>query len=1039
MSGRKHDQGSAQPSPVRMTRSRVKNMIRGEPPSTQQGLSTSSQANTINNETKDLILALPISPGSNGVSIEEKEEILVASSASEEPNAILQPDLLRLSPTRSRLLVSIPTNEFKRKLNTTSGQLHGSPQKQRRLSQDRELQEPILTLNSYISREHEATNQDEPNLQQQDDGSETRKNSPVTATTSSHYENDQNEQLRTIQDQDQKQSTSALHQQEDTKNTGIGELLAPESSIPDDGIAINTSLNIDEGAKQVNELRTKLEVSEDTTNAGDASHTEDTTNTGGNWDSKHRRKRVRTSERAEGNGIQDDDDESEPEDDEENQVVPEYVLREMQAFEQGFNGLQGKFKLLDKIGAGTFSSVYKAIDLEYDQYDNTPWDYEMERIPDTDTADGTTPATIKLSDSGGGKVVALKRIYVTSSPDRIQNEISILHDLSGHKNVVPLITAFRFMDQVIVVLPYFEHRDFREYYKTLPMDGIRCYFRSLLKALVHVHDHGIIHRDIKPSNFLYDVQRKTGMLVDFGLAQRQEEARYRESYSRSSRPTTGRSSSSKLKATATERGSGTAPVASRGPMSTTPADVTRAPTPAPPTSSAPALASVTPVSANRSALLQRSELTRRDKENSIPTNSRTALETRASSRVAHASTSTNITPVNRTATSFISRSRVAPTHDQSNSIRHSTTTQDFVATLQNPFQRQRSIAHVANASTISVSPSILPSYNHGRTKHAISGPSHLESPSVLPAGSTPKSTRALGFDKKDPRPVIRVNRAGTRGFRAPEILFRHVKQTVALDIWSVGVILLCFLSGRFPFFHSDDDLEALLEIAVVFGQREMAAVAATFNRTFVTNIPAIKDYGVSRSRICRIMNPTRFGKPDQRHSQSSTSTSKSTQPADLLKYNSTIVSGMQKTSNHEAPQKIISQTASSRDKQPESQHQSDSRSRVRNDLLTRGQNQNRDSFTDATAALSRPEDGTALTNPDKKSDISSNSQITEKLSLLEIEAMFTKSRSSIVGTEKEEDFLDAISLLDKLLTLDPTKRITARQALKHRFLAEDKS
>jgi hypothetical protein len=38
------------------------------------------------------------------------------------------------------------------------------------------------------------------------------------------------------------------------------------------------------------------------------------------------------------------------------------------------------------------------------------------------------------------------------------------------------------------------------------------------------------------------------------------------------------------------------------------------------------------------------------------------------------------------------------------------------------------------------------------------------------------------------------------------------------------------LSGRFPFFHSDDDLEALLEIAVIFGQREMAAVAATFSK-----------------------------------------------------------------------------------------------------------------------------------------------------------------------------------------------------------------
>ncbi|KAK5823346.1 cell cycle protein kinase spo4 [Linnemannia elongata] len=363
-----------------------------------------------------------------------------------------------------------------------------------------------------------------------------------------------------------------------------------------------------------------------------------------NGDAQHRRKRARTNDKAEGDGIQDDDEDSDPEEDEENQVVPEYVLREMEAFEQGFNGLQGKFKLLDKIGAGTFSSVYKAIDLEHEQYDNTAWDYEMEKIPGADVSEEKT-ATTKLSDSEGGKVVALKRIYVTSSPDRIQNEIAILHDLSGHKNVVPLITAFRFMDQVIVVLPYFEHRDFREYYKTLPMDGIRCYFRALLKALMHVHANDIIHRDVKPSNFLYDVQRKTGMLVDFGLAQRQETVR--------------------------------------------------------------------------------------------PSNSTSAA--------------------------------TGPTRTSSSSINAG-----------------------ARAST------------------------------PTPTGPTTLSSTI--------RPVIRVNRAGTRGFRAPEILFRHVQQTVALDIWSVGVILLCFLSGRFPFFNSDDDLEALLEIAVVFGQREMAAVAATFSK-----------------------------------------------------------------------------------------------------------------------------------------------------------------------------------------------------------------
>jgi len=52
----------------------------------------------------------------------------------------------------------------------------------------------------------------------------------------------------------------------------------------------------------------------------------------------------------------------------------------------------------------------------------------MEKIPGADVSEDKS-ATTKLSDSEGGKVVALKRIYVTSSPDRIQNEIAILHDL----------------------------------------------------------------------------------------------------------------------------------------------------------------------------------------------------------------------------------------------------------------------------------------------------------------------------------------------------------------------------------------------------------------------------------------------------------------------------------------------------------------------------------------------------------------------------------------------------------------------------------
>jgi cell division control protein 7 len=97
------------------------------------------------------------------------------------------------------------------------------------------------------------------------------------------------------------------------------------------------------------------------------------------------------------------------------------------------------------------------------------------------------------------RYVALKKIYVTSSPLRIQNELELLHDLRGCKSVCPLITAFRHQDQVVAVLPFFPHSDFRIQYRTFMVADMRHYFRSLFTALASVHRHGILHRDIKPT------------------------------------------------------------------------------------------------------------------------------------------------------------------------------------------------------------------------------------------------------------------------------------------------------------------------------------------------------------------------------------------------------------------------------------------------------------------------------------------------------------------------------------------------------------
>lgn len=117
------------------------------------------------------------------------------------------------------------------------------------------------------------------------------------------------------------------------------------------------------------------------------------------------------------------------------------------------------------------------------------------------------------------RFVAIKKIYVTSSPMRIQNELELLHALRGCKAVCPLITAFRHQDQVVAILPHFQHQDFRMFYREMNVNDIQVYFRSLFEALASVHKHGIIHRDIKPTNFLYDIHRQRGVLVDFGLAE----------------------------------------------------------------------------------------------------------------------------------------------------------------------------------------------------------------------------------------------------------------------------------------------------------------------------------------------------------------------------------------------------------------------------------------------------------------------------------------------------------------------------------------
>lgn len=128
-----------------------------------------------------------------------------------------------------------------------------------------------------------------------------------------------------------------------------------------------------------------------------------------------------------------------------------------------------QYRLVDRLGEGTFSSVYKAIDLSHPWYNNDRWREPSPRSASrppllmrassssqTSTSDrkrrgrsrssssGPSPYTQLLEarkylktqakrdsdkETGNPVYVAIKRIYVTSSPQRIANELEILADL----------------------------------------------------------------------------------------------------------------------------------------------------------------------------------------------------------------------------------------------------------------------------------------------------------------------------------------------------------------------------------------------------------------------------------------------------------------------------------------------------------------------------------------------------------------------------------------------------------------------------------
>ncbi|CAL1700077.1 unnamed protein product [Somion occarium] len=386
------------------------------------------------------------------------------------------------------------------------------------------------------------------------------------------------------------------------------------------------------------------------------------------------------------------------------------IQEEIAELEAAVPQLSPDYKILDRLGTGTFSSVYKALDLGYhDKWDNAAW--HGTHPPSSSAWYQSTPRP------PSSKVfVAVKRIYVTSGPERIRNELAIMEDCRMCRHISQIITAFRHQDQVVAIMPFHRNEDFRDYYRVLPLEGIKQYFRCLFRAFRDIHARQVIHRDVKPANFLFDPRTGIGTLCDFGLACRME----------------------------------------RGPK--------------------------------LGACLH-----------------------------------------------------TAPTR----------------------------------------------AHPHGRIKppdeYDINHIKKMQKEARLRCNIP---SDKVGYPEKDNRPHSKANRAGTRGFRAPEVLLKCGEQTGAIDMWSAGMILLFFLTKKFPLFQSSDDIEALMEIASIVGRKRMEKTATLHNRVFQTNVPSVTNEGITWREFVEKLNPDLRipPKPDPRYYPYTCHTRHRTRPPDPQTY-----------------------------------------------------------------------------------------------------------------------------------------------------------
>jgi formylglycine-generating enzyme required for sulfatase activity len=148
----------------------------------------------------------------------------------------------------------------------------------------------------------------------------------------------------------------------------------------------------------------------------------------------------------------------------------------------------GPYTLINKIGRGAFGIVW---------------------LSERRTTIATTTAALKIP------------LDDDVDLETIRQEANLWIRASGHPNVLPIIEANVYDEQVVIASEYAPDGSLESLLKqhggkAPSIDAAVEIVSGILSGLEHLHSRDIIHRDLKPANILF--QGKTPRLADFGIS-----------------------------------------------------------------------------------------------------------------------------------------------------------------------------------------------------------------------------------------------------------------------------------------------------------------------------------------------------------------------------------------------------------------------------------------------------------------------------------------------------------------------------------------